>query len=456
MTKKNDSNLNSIAGTHFWRGPVLGRRLFFRHIASAVGGYFVLPSRPMETVAKAGVNTVGTAKNVIFILMQGGPAHVDTFDLKVGSWTPSFLNPTNYGDIAFPQGIMPKLADQMDSIALVRSMYSWAAVHGLAQTWTQIGRNPTSGLARIAPHVGSVVALELSASSQNRTIPPFVALNTNGGPGAGYLPPQFAPFYINPGGAALANTTHAGGQAVLDRRYSLLQDLDAETRQGALGPNLVEMAEYNLGARKLMYNPEVDKVFVFDQTTKNAYGNSGFGNACVVARNLIRADMGTRFIQITHGSWDHHSNIYGANGPLQTMAKQFDSGLGQLIADLKQDGTFDQTLIVAFGEFGRTVGNVNQQGGRDHYRQQAGLFAGAKITGRRVLGKTDQTGSAITEYGWSRNREIKFEDVLATMYSALGIDWTTVRHDDPLGRGFEYVPFAATEDRYGPINELWS
>jgi hypothetical protein len=373
----------------------------------------------------------------------------------VGSWTPSYLNPTTYGDIAFPQGIMPKLADQLDSIAFVRSVYSWAAVHGLAQTWTQIGRNPTSGLARIAPHVGSVIALELSASSPKKTLPPFVSLNAGTGPGAGYLPPQYAPFYIAPGGAALANTTHTGGQSVLDRRYSLLQELDAETRQGALGPNLVEMADYNLSARKLMYNPDVDNVFIFDQTTKTAYGNSNFGNACIVARNLIRSNMGTRFIQITHGSWDHHSNIYGNNGPLMTMSKQFDSGLGQLIADLKQDGTLDQTLIVAFGEFGRTVGSVNQQGGRDHYRQQAALFAGAQIKGKRAIGQTDSTGSAITDYGWSRQREVRFEDILATMYSALGIDWTTVRHDDPLGRGFEYVPFAASQDLYGPVNELW-
>src|SRR5204863_2802070 len=122
-----------------------------------------------------------------------------------------------------------------------------------------------------------------------------------------------------------------------------------------------EMAAWNQRSRLLMYNTNVDKVFTFDQTEKNRYGNTAFGNACITARNLLRANMGTRFIQITVGSWDHHANIYAPNGPLQGLSRQFDSGLGQLIADLKSDGLLDQTLIVALGEFGRTVGAPNQQ-----------------------------------------------------------------------------------------------
>ena len=70
---------------------------------------------------------------------SGGPSHSDTFDLKEGAWTPSFMAPTSYGDIRWPQGIMPKLGEQMDNIALVRSVRSWAAVHELARTWIQIG-----------------------------------------------------------------------------------------------------------------------------------------------------------------------------------------------------------------------------------------------------------------------------------------------------------------------------
>ena len=106
------------------------------------------------------------------------------------------------------------------------------------------------------------------------------------------------------------------------------------------------------------------------------------------------------------------------------------------------------------GEFGRTVGNVNGAAGRDHHLQQFCVFAGAGTRGGRAIGATDATGNNVAESGWSRGRTIRMEDVEATIYSALGIDWTTVRYDDPLKRGFEYVPFGPA-DVYGPINELW-
>ncbi|MGI8989625.1 MAG: hypothetical protein ACR2I2_08585 [Bryobacteraceae bacterium] len=88
---------------------------------------------------------------------------MDTFDLKEGPWLPASFNPTSYGDLRFPQGLMPKLAGQIGSLAFVRSARSWAAVHGLSQTWYQIGRNPISALAKIAPHIGSVVSIEKRA-----------------------------------------------------------------------------------------------------------------------------------------------------------------------------------------------------------------------------------------------------------------------------------------------------
>jgi hypothetical protein len=443
-------------GSFFWARPQLNRRMFFRHTASAVGGYFLLPSRPMEAIARAASSPIGTAKNVIFVLMAGGPSHSDTFDLKEGSWTPSFLAPTSYNDIRWPQGLMPKLAEQMDNIALLRSTKSWAAVHELSRTWLQIGRNPISGLAKIAPHIGSVVSLELG-SGRKATLPAFVSLNAASGPDQGYLTPNNAPFYISPNGGGLGNARHNDGQPAFDRRFALLQDIDSGNRTGAseIGPAIDEMASFNLSARKLMYNTEVDKVFTFDQNQRNAYGATGFGNACIAARNLLRSNMGTRFIQITVGGWDMHSNIYTPNAGLQALTRQFDSGLGALISDLNQDGLLKETLIIAMGEFGRTVGAPNTQNGRDHFLQQAVLMAGAQIRGKRAIGSTDASGRATAEPGWSMNRDIRPEDIEATIYSALGIDWTTVRHDDPLGRGFEYVPTNQGLE-YAPVHELWS
>jgi hypothetical protein len=83
------------------------------------------------------------------------------------------------------------------------------------------------------------------------------------------------------------------------------------------------------------------------------------------------------------------------------------------------------------------------------------VFAGAGVKGGRAIGSTTADGGATADSGWSRSRDIVPEDVEATIYSAMGINWTTIRYDDPFGRGFEYVPFAK-DDVYGPINELWS
>jgi Protein of unknown function (DUF1501) len=447
---------NNIPGTQFWSKPQLSRRVFFRHIGSAVGGYFLLPSRPMESIARAAVSTKGTAKNCIFVLMAGAPSHVDTFDLKEGAWTPTSFQPTSYGDVRFPRGLMPKLAEQLDSICMLRSVRAWAAVHGLAQTWVQIGRNPISLLGRISPHIGSVVSMELWPQGEDRTLPAFVSLNGGTAAGSGYFPAEHSPFLVTATGGGLGNTSHRDGAPRFDGRYSLLQELDAEARSSAdLGPKPLEMAAWNIRARLLMYNNKLDQAFTFDQNERIRYGNNGFGNSCIAARNLLRARLGTRFIQINIGGWDHHVNIYAPNAQLTPLARQFDTGLGTLIADLKADGLLDETLIVAQGEFGRTVGPLNAQGGRDHFLQQSVVFAGAGIRGQRAIGATDPEGRNTVETGWHRDRDVRNEDIEATIYSALGINWTTIRRDDPLGRGFEYVPFA-DRDLYGPVHELWT
>ena len=126
---------SGVQGTRFWRGPHVGRRVFFRHMASAVGGYFMLPGGPMERVAHAAPAPKATADFCIFVMMDGAPSHIDTFDLKVGAWTPAAFNPQTYNGVAWPQGLMPKLADQLDNVALLRSVKPWATAHGLARSF---------------------------------------------------------------------------------------------------------------------------------------------------------------------------------------------------------------------------------------------------------------------------------------------------------------------------------
>src|SRR4051812_9035743 len=162
---------------------------------------------------------------------------------------------------------MPRIASQLDSVAIIRTVRAWATAPSLAQSWVQMGRNPISGLARIAPHIGSVVSMELSPSSRERTMPPFVSLNASSGPGEGYFSPEYAPFYISPNGGGLPDTTHPDGSAALDRRWAMLYDIDGELRSQAwLGGNSDDVTKFNIAARKLMYNGDVTKIFNFDQT----------------------------------------------------------------------------------------------------------------------------------------------------------------------------------------------
>jgi hypothetical protein len=103
----------------------------------------------------------------------------------------------------------------------------------------------------------------------------------------------------------------------------------------------------------------------------------------LVAAQVLKANQGTRFVQITsNDGWDMHQNIYAAN-TLPAKAKILDDGLSTLIADLKSAGLLDSTLIVMAGEFGRTVGPITAQGGRDHWPQQFAFFAGGGCQGRQ-------------------------------------------------------------------------
>lgn len=462
LWKKRDLGLHGDqpTGEHhpFWKRPGLSRREFFRIAGTGVAGYYLMPVSPVpDLLGQARVPTRNTARNCIFILLSGAPSHVDTFDLKEGPWTPAAFAPTSYNGIRFPQGLMPTLAEQISSdIAIVRSVRAWAVVHSLSQVWAQIGRNPTSGMGKIAPHIGSIVAIE-KAKERAATdfMPAFVSLNAAGNqPSQGYLSSTYAPFNVVPQAGGLPDTTHPDGQNRFNTKLQLLNVLDGSARiNSPYGGTANDLEGFTAAGRSLMYNQDVTTMFTLNAAERTRYGGTGFGDACMVARNLVEANRGTRFVQITLGGWDMHSAIYAANN-LQTRCQQLDRGLGNLISDLKGAGLLDSTMIVMLGEFGRTVGPLNNQGGRDHFFQQFAMFAGGGVRGGRTVGATDNDGRITTDPGWSRARDVRVEDIEATILSAMGIDWTTIRYDDPFKRGFEYIPFSK-DDIYGPVNEIW-
>jgi Protein of unknown function (DUF1501) len=442
----------------FFNRPHWTRRNFFQMATAGVTGAFLAQKyAKAAVVTNSGATTKNTAKNCIFILLQGAPSHTDTFDLKfINGVTPTTFNPTTINGIQFPAGLMPGLAGMVTDFAIVRSMQSHALVHSLAQTWTQIGRNPSAALGNIAPNIGSIVAIEKDPQRQSgQVFPTFVGLNSPGGVGNGYLAATYAPFKVQPNSAGITYTTNPDGQSRFNNRYNLMQSIDTSLRvDSPYGQPMDDYQDFYAAANGMMYNPVVTSAFSFTTADSVRYGTSTTGNAMLVASQVLKANQGTRFIQITsNDGWDMHQNIYAATN-LPAKGKLLDAGVSALINDLKANGLFDSTLIVMVGEFGRTVGPLTAAAGRDHLSQQFAFFAGGGIKGGTVVGQTNATGSDTAVYGWSQNRYVYPEDIEATIYSALGIDWTSVRHDDPLGRGFEYVPQTGPVPYY-PVHELW-
>jgi hypothetical protein len=459
-------------------GPVLGRRDFFTIAGTGLAGYFVSPLFSKNVYAKtakaegAAAQLNGRARNAIFIHMDGAPSHVDTFDLKVGSWTPADFAPEMINGILFPKGLMPNLANHMSRIAIIRSLRAPALVHSLQQIWTQIARNPTSTMGRIAPNIGAVVAREFEPQrTANQKLPGFVSINSGGVVQSGYMNARFTPFAINAAQNGLANLTNFAQQPAFERRYQMLQELDAENRANSpLGDSVMDMDGFYQQSRAMMYNPEIDAVFRFTTAEAQRYGfnnaATGFGNSCITARNLIKSNLGTRFVHLSIGGWDNHTNIYTANAGIYPSARQFDKGVGELLTDLASTpgingGTLlDETLVVWMGEFGRTVRTgagqpgLNNGAGRDHFFQHFVGFAGGGVSGGRAIGQTAADGFSTVDSGWKYGRPVANEDVAATIYSALGIDYTKSYQDDPFQRGFELVPFA-TQGAWAPVMEVF-
>ena len=455
---------------------IINRRVFFKVAATGVTGCLVSPMELLSEQAPSlpPVNVHNTARNVIFVMLPGGPSHVDTFDLKVGPWTPANFTPSTINGVDWPSGLLPQLGRELslNRLSVVRSCAAPALVHSLQQTWLQIGRSPASATGSIAPNFGSVVALEKEAERlSNQPVPGFLSLN--GGTniaGPGYFPGRFSPFDVAPNANGISNISPTNSDLErFNRRYRFLAGSDAvHASSSPISRKFEEMSGFYSSAYSMMNDPRVGAAFRFTANNDGfRYGTgtalTGFGNACLTARNVLQANLGVRYIQINLGGWDNHSNIYvgGANGRggIYGPARQLDAGLANLINDLAvlpgTGGTMlDDTLIVVRGEFGRTIGPLTGQAGRDHHFIFSTLVAGGGVRGGRVIGATTADGRFVYDPGWSVGRPIISEDIAATIYSAMGINYRTTRWDDPLLRGFEYV--ATTGNYVGqPINELF-
>jgi len=421
-----------------------------------------LRARGARPLAKAeGIaGTLGTARNLIFIALDGGPSHVDTFDLKRGYWTPDSLGAETLANgVDWPSGLMPKLAQRIDRFSLLRSLTAQEAVHSRALYHLLTAHRQNPALTDEIPNFVSVLSYKLEAERrEGDALPTALALGFE--PiGAGFLPARHKAFQLN-GDGQIPHFEHVAQPAA--RRFQLLdRQRAAYAKRDAMHADYLEFQD---GARRLMADAELNGLF--NQTDPDQGDGQGRGaqflRACQTAVKALAADKGARVALLSLPGWDHHLNIHDA-GNLPALAGAFDEGFSYLLDALEAEpaidgpGTLlDETLIVAVGEFGRTVGRLNSGGGRDHYPYALpAVLAGGGVTPGLAHGATDGTGAYVADPGWSRNRYMLPNDLLATIYSAMGVDWTERFEDTPSGRVYEIVDSSQSGVAY-PIGELFA
>jgi len=451
---------------------IQNRRRFLREVGGGVGMLGLGHLLGLEGRASTGPlapkkpHFPATAKNVIFMFMEGAPSQMDLFDPKPelqkisGQTLPESL--TSQLRLAFikkdakvlasprvfkkhgQSGIelsdyIPNIATCADDICLVRSMYTEAFNHHPGQLLLftgsiQIGR----------PTLGAWSVYGLGSESEN--LPGFVVLTsgvgTSGGASnfsSGFLPSHYQGTLLRNAGDPILYLSNPEGVTPVTQRTTLdaVRDLNQE-HLGDTGDMEIasRIQNYELAYRMQTAAPELADLSKEPAHIRAMYGvddpvTKQFGTNCLLARRMV--ERGVRFVMMMDASWDQHTNL---NKGLKRNCDRTEKPTAALIKDLKQRGLLDSTLIVWGGEFGRTpmveIRNTSDpdNAGRDHHPLAYSMFlAGGGIKPGTVVGKTDDIGFNIVE------DKVHVHDLQATIMHCLGFDHTklTYRH---MGRDF--------------------
>ena len=410
-------------------------------------GAVALPTL-LKAEARGQVAAGARAKSVVLVYLGGGLSHHDTFDLKPeapeeirGKYRPI---PSVVPGLQVSEKL-PRMARVMDKVALVRSGAHNNDHHETATNWVLSGRFGTPF--GDWPAVGAVVAHETGFSG---TLPPYVAVPRNPsftwelGKSA-FLGGRYESFKA--GDPNQANyqvqdlTTNGIPAERAGRRESLLGAVDGLARRVEGNDQIATYDEFHARAREMVLSTQARRAFAIDQEPdrlRDRYGRNTAGQSMLLARRLVEA--GVRFVTVNYGGWDHHGKIFEG---LDRKLPEFDTALSALVEDMHARGTFEDTLLVVMGEFGRTP-KINKDAGRDHWGLAASLlFAGAGVKPGFVLGRTDRHGAYTTQ------RPVAPADVAYTMLDALGIDPRKHLHT-PDGRPVEVL------DAGEPVRELFA
>ncbi len=396
------------------------------------------------------------AKRVIYLFMAGGPSQLETFDYK------PLLNERNGQDLpesvrmgqrltgmsgnqavlplagsiykfqqhggagAWVSELLPHTAKVVDDLCFIRSMHTEAINHDPAITFMQTG-SQLSG----RPSIGSWLSYGLGTDNEN--LPAFVVLITPGKVdqplyarlwGSGFLPSQYQGVQFRSGNEPVLYLANPPGVSADSRRSMLdgLRDLQEFQKAQFADPELdARIAQYEMAFRLQTSVPEVvdnskEPESVFELYGPDSRKPGTFAANCLLARRL--AEKGVKFIQLYHQGWDQHGNLPKG---IATQCRETDQPAAALIADLKQRGLLDDTLVVWGGEFGRT--NYSQgkltstDYGRDHHPRCFTVWmAGGGVKPGTVVGET-------CEFGYNIVKDpVHVHDFHATLLRLLGID----------------------------------
>ncbi len=397
-------------------------------------------------------------KSVIFLMMNGGPSHVDTFDYKpslakyAGQELPSSFQFINSGGRkkgyltpavrSFRPGgksglmvsdFFPKVREHADKLALIRSCHTDSHAHGSAL----VAMNTGSALVG-KPSLGSWAVYGMGVA--NRNLPGYVViLDKRGGPisgqpnwGAGYMPAAYQGTLFRPAGDPVLDL-----RGPLDRKdqraeIDMLQKLNDEHRRARPGSDdlAARIQSYELAFRMQSEVPEAVDLSKESSETLSLYGVGGgptdeFGRNCLIARRLV--ERGVRFVQLYSGgghleeTWDAHESVEKNHG---RHAAEADQPIAALLTDLERRGLLESTLVLWGGEFGRMPFSEGVGvDGRNHNPYGFTMWlAGAGVKGGVSHGETDEFGFAAAV------DKVHLHDIHATLLHLMGYDHTKLTY----------------------------
>ncbi len=358
-------------------------------------------------------------KSVILLWLAGGASQLETWDPKPGRLTggPFRAISTDIPSVQISE-LLPKMAQRMKTTAIIRSLNTRNGDHGGGTVLMETGRAKEAAVDY--PDLGALIARELGRADSQ--VPDYVSLYSEtegrhkGGPG--FLGARYAPMFLTESMIppnirrldSISETDHqdrAAFQKLLARRF-----IDKHSN-----PSVASHGMAYERVRGLMSSESLFDINQEPQSARDFYGPTQFQEQCLVARRLVEA--GVPFVKVARAWWDSHGQNFETH---RELCADLDQGMSALLDDLGQRGLLENTLVLTFGEFGRTP-QINASLGRDHFANAwSASLSGCGIKGGAVYGKTDADGQTVVE------GEVKAGDLFATIFSAVGIDPTKEYH----------------------------